>query len=167
MTETTVSEQISAESFRMALVSVLEETFERVDQSLFLDKGDSFFETLAGVSAEEASRPIAPGGNTIAAQVNHVAAFVGWLNRSTAGQAIEPLDWEATWARTTVSPAEWEELVGGLRSAYRNLRSFATTKTHWAPPFVTGAFGLVAHCAFHLGQVRHALSVIQGKNGRG
>ncbi len=167
MTETAVSEQISTESFRMALVSVLEETFERVDQSLFLDKGDSFFETLAGVSAEEASQPIAPGGNSIAAQVNHVAAFVGWLNRSTSGQAIEPLDWEATWARTKVSPAEWEELVGDLRSAYRDLRSFATTNTHWAPPFVTGAFGLVAHCAFHLGQVRHALSFIRGKNDRG
>jgi hypothetical protein len=162
MTETTVGDQISTEAFRMALVSVLEETFERVEQSLFLDKGDSFFETLAAVSAEEASRPVSATCNSIAAQVNHVAAFVGWLNRSTSGQPVEPLDWAATWTRTEVSPAEWSELVDELRTAYRDLRSFATTNTYWAPPFVAGAFGLVAHCAFHLGQVRHALCVVHG-----
>jgi hypothetical protein len=161
MTQSTVSEQISTEVFRMALVSVLEETFERVEQGLFLDKGDSFFETLAAVSAEQASRPVSATCSSIAAQVNHVAAFVGWLNRSTSGQPVEPLDWAATWTKTDVSPAEWQELVDELRSAYRDLRSFATTNTHWAPPFVTGAFGLVAHCAFHLGQIRHALCVVR------
>lgn len=162
MTETTIRDQISTEAFRMALVSVLEETFERVEQSIFLDKGDSFFETLADVSAEEASRPIAPGGNTIAAQVKHVAAFVGWLNRMTSGQQVEPLDWPGTWTKTTVSPAEWSDLVAELHTAYRDVRSFATTNSEWAPPFVTGSFGLVAHCAFHLGQIRHALSAVRG-----
>jgi len=160
MTETT-TEHISTEVFRMALVSVLEETFERVEQSIFLDKGDSFFETLANVSAEEASRPIAANGNSIAAQVNHVAAFVGWLNRMTSGQPVEPLDWPGTWAKTTVSPSEWTDLVAELRTAYRDLRSFATTNTDLAPPFVAGSFGLVAHCAFHLGQIRHALYTVR------
>lgn len=157
MTDTAVGNQIATESFRMALVSVLEETFERVEQGLFLDKGDSFFETLGAVSAEQASHPISASCSSIAAQVNHVVAFVGWLNRSTSGQPVEPLDWAATWTRTQVSPAEWNELVDELRTVYRDLRSFATTNTHWAPPFVAGAFGLVAHCAFHLGQVRQAL----------
>lgn len=156
MTETTTTAHISTEAFRMALVSVLEETFERVEQSIFLDKGDSFFETLADVSAEEASRPIAANGNSIAAQVNHVAVFVGWLNRMTTGEPVEMLDWAGTWSKNEVTPAEWDELVTELRTVYRDLRSYATTNTDWAP-YVEGSFGLVAHCAFHLGQIRHAL----------
>jgi len=155
MTETT-TESISNEVFRMAVVSVLEETFERVERSIFLDKGDSFFESLANVSAEEASRPIAAHGNSIAAQVNHVAAFIGWLNTMTSGEPVGMLDWEGTWSKNEVTPAEWDELVAELQTVYRDLRSYATTNTDWAP-YVEGSFGLVAHCAFHLGQIRHAL----------
>lgn len=48
---------IQSEHFVKALYSVLGETFERVEGH-YLDPGNSLFETLAGISAAEASIPV-------------------------------------------------------------------------------------------------------------
>ncbi|MBA2277447.1 MAG: hypothetical protein H0W06_06745 [Chloroflexia bacterium] len=157
-----MSDQIEVEVFRAALVEVLDETFDRVEQSLFLDPGTSFFETLATVSAAEASRPVSARCASIAGQVNHVVSFIDWLNRSITGEPVEPLDWAATWRRVDVSEDEWRELVAELRRVSGELRAFAAGNARWEPPFVTGAFGIVAHCAYHLGEVRQALCTIKG-----
>ncbi len=62
---------IQSEHFVKALLILLEESFTHV-YGIYLDKGNSLFETLAGISAEEAS--IAVGGKcaTLAAQVNGI-----------------------------------------------------------------------------------------------
>jgi hypothetical protein len=67
-----VAQQIPVETLRSGLLTVLEEIFEQVHGYL-LDPGDSFFETLAGISAETASRPVSPRCASLAAQVNHVS----------------------------------------------------------------------------------------------
>ncbi len=51
-----MADQPVIELFKKALLDCLEETFERVS-GIYLDSGTSLFETLEGVSAEEASRP--------------------------------------------------------------------------------------------------------------
>jgi hypothetical protein len=63
--------QIQTDHFTQALYGLLDETFDKV-QGYFLDKGASMFETLATISAEEASAPV--GGKCatpLAAQVKH------------------------------------------------------------------------------------------------
>ena len=45
---------IQSEHFTKAILMLLEETFEKVE-GFYLDKNTSMFETLAGISAEEAS----------------------------------------------------------------------------------------------------------------
>ena len=51
-----MSTQIQTEHFTKALYGLLDETFDNV-QGYYLDKGTSMFETLAAISAEEASMP--------------------------------------------------------------------------------------------------------------
>ena len=52
-----MSAQIQTEHFTSAICTLLDETFDNV-QGIYLDKGTSLFETLATISAEEASLPV-------------------------------------------------------------------------------------------------------------
>ena len=72
---------IQVEYFTGALYMLLDETFDNV-QGYFLDKGTSLFETLATISAEEASIPVGGKCATLAAQVKHVAFYLDVLERN-------------------------------------------------------------------------------------
>ena len=80
-----MSTQIQAEHFTDALYTLLDETFDNV-QGYYLDKGTSLFETLATISAEEASVPVGGKCATLAAQVKHVAFYLDVLERSRASR---------------------------------------------------------------------------------
>jgi hypothetical protein len=96
--------QIQAEHFTQALYTLLDETFDNV-HGFFLDKGTSMFETLANISAAEASVPV--GGNcaTLAAQVKHVAFYLDVLEHNVRTQQYERQDWGKIWRETsTITP---------------------------------------------------------------
>ena len=76
-----MSAQIQAEHFTNSLYALLDEAFDNV-HGYFLDKGTSMFETLATISAEEASRPVGGKCATLAAQVKHVAFYLDVVERS-------------------------------------------------------------------------------------
>ena len=80
--EPTMSAQIPVERFKTALFKCLDETFSNV-QGVYLDKGTTLYETLEGVSAEEASRAISSNSATIAAQVElHTAYHLGGIRQA-------------------------------------------------------------------------------------
>ena len=60
------------------LFELFEETFEQV-HGIYLDGGTSLFETLATISAEEASLPVSATCATLAAQVEHVRFYLDVL----------------------------------------------------------------------------------------
>jgi adenylosuccinate lyase len=91
----------------------LDECFDTVS-GIFLDDGDSLFDTLATISAAEASIPVGDKCATLAAQVAH-----------TARQLIADTD-------------EWP------------------SERH-----IGGAFGTIAHTAYHLGEIRQALCTLK------
>ena len=93
-----MSTQIQAEHFTSALYTLLDETFDNV-QGYYLDKGTSLFETLAAISAEEASIPVGGKCATLAAQVKHVAFYLDVLERSVRTQQDERQDWGKIWQR--------------------------------------------------------------------
>ncbi|MDQ3524712.1 MAG: hypothetical protein M3451_06625, partial [Chloroflexota bacterium] len=64
----TQTSTIALDDFRSGFLINWEETFTDVT-GIFLDRGTSMFETLATISAEEASRPVGGGCANIAAQV--------------------------------------------------------------------------------------------------
>lgn len=157
MTDTTTG--ISTDLFRTALADSLKETFEKV-QGIFLDKGDSIFETLSNVSAAQASQPLGPRSGNIASKVNHMCVYIEAVSASGAAGEYLPVDWEGSWKVDAVSDDEWVALVERLRTAYAGLKAFIPAHDNWNEMFVGGAFGLVAHNAYHLGEIRQALAVI-------
>ena len=159
MTET-AHETIDLADFRTALLEALEEAFDNV-HGYFLDKGDSLFETLAGISASEASQSLGPRSGNIAAKVNHIRFYLDAIAANVASGEYAPADWPSSWAIGEVNDAEWQDLIDRLRATYDGLKEFIATNHNWNQMFVGGAFGIVAHTAYHLGEIRQALAAIK------
>lgn len=155
-----MTDTISTDDFRAAVTTVLDELSTHSHNQV-LDENQSFLETLADITAAEASIPVSGQSGTLAAQVNHVQAFVGWLNRLVKTGDMTRLDWAGTWKVTSVTDAEWTDLVDRLRTELADLRTFATSHTQWDAQFVLGAFQITTHIAYHLGEVRQGIGVIR------
>ena len=148
-------------AFQQGLTSLLREVFEEVN-GYILDPGTSFFETLETVSAVDASRPVAPGIASIAAQVDHTRFYIDTLlDFLKVGPPAEPVDWAVSWQISAVDDLAWQTLVTDLRRAYDELIIVAAAFDHWDARSIGGAFALVAHSAYHLGEVRQGLGVVR------
>ncbi|HLU35850.1 MAG TPA: DinB family protein [Thermomicrobiales bacterium] len=160
----TQSATISVNVFRNSLMFILDETFDNV-HGAYLDKGDNFFATLDGVSAEQASIPVVGQGNSIASQVNHVIFYFDVAFKYMRSENPGPQDWDASWAVVSVTDEAWNELKQKLRDRQQTLLQLIRETPDEAfdnEDMVGGAMAAIAHTAFHLGQVRHALSFIRG-----
>lgn len=153
---------IQTEHFTNALLELLDETFDQV-HGFYLDKGNSLFETLATVSAEQASVPVGGRCATLAAQVKHVAFYLDVLERAVRTQTYERQDWGQIWRETSaVSAAEWAELATQLRASYDRIKQLIADTPEWpSERHVGGAMAAVAHTAYHLGEIRQALCTLQ------
>ena len=154
--------QIQTEYFNQALFLLLDETFDNV-QGIYLDKGTSFFETLATISAAEASIPVGGKCATLAAQVKHVAFYLDVLEEGVRTQTFAKQDWDKIWRETsTVSPEEWEAIKSGLRESYDRIKVLISDTTEWpSEREIGGAMAIVVHTAYHLGEIRQALCTLR------
>lgn len=110
--------QIQAQHFTNALYALLDEAFDNV-QGYFLDKGTSMFETLATISAEEASAPTGGQCATLAAKVKHVAFYLDVVERNMRSGTFQRVDWGEIWRTVgAVSSAEWDSIRSELRESY-------------------------------------------------
>lgn len=157
-----MSTSIEAQHFTDALYMLLDETFDNV-QGYYLDKGTSMFETLATISAEEASIPVGGRCATLAAQVKHTAFYLEVLERNVRSDFNERVDWGEIWRTTaTVTPDEWQAIKARLRAAYDGVRALIADQTDWpSEAHVGGAIAMIVHTAYHLGEIRQALCVIK------
>jgi hypothetical protein len=152
---------IDPAGFTKTLGALLEETFEKVD-GLYLDGGTSFFESLDGLSAEAASRPITAAGTSIVGQVRHVRFYLHVLGDYMDGQWHEKVDWKSSWQPPTASEIEWDGLRDGLKDDYRVLRTrFERTEDWNDERRLGGALAIVVHTAYHLGAIRQILRVVK------
>lgn len=145
---------IPVKHFVETVAFLLREAFEGTPEGLpnaFLDKGVSFFGTLAETSAEKASRSIE--GTTIAAHTEHAKFYLDRLCEFINGQN-EPVNWEASWLIETVNEEEWEALQASVRKAYANSLMCLAEERPWTEMQVGMAIGMVAHTAYHLGAIR-------------
>lgn len=143
---------------------VLNEAFDSVI-GMFLDKGDSLWQTLENVTAGQASERIAPGGNSIAGQINHMIYYFDIMAMYMQGEEPKDKDWAAAWQLIEVNEEEWQKLKQALGE--RQARLFALIDKTPDEAFantdlVGGTYAVVAHTAFHLGQIHHALAA-QGR----
>lgn len=152
---------ISADGFTKTLYALLEETFEKVD-GIYLDGGASLLDSFSGLSADEASRPIVPGGTSIVGQVRHVRFYLRILSDYMNGQRHDKIDWKGSWQPSTADEGEWAELRSGLAEDYQELRDRFEHVTDWNDERrLGGALAIVAHTAYHLGAIRQIARVIQ------
>jgi hypothetical protein len=157
-----MSNHIQTEHFSQALYVLLDETFDNV-LGIYLDKGTSMFETLADISAEEASIPVGGRCATLAAQVKHVAFYLDVLDKSVRDPNYPKVDWGEIWRETgAVTAAEWTDLQTELRQSYDRLKLLISETPEWpSERHIGGAIGAIAHTAYHLGEIRQALCVLK------
>ena len=157
-----MSTQIQSEHFTQALYLLLDETFDNV-QGIYLDKGTSLFETLATVSAAEASIPVGGKCATLAAQVKHVAFYLDVLEEGVRTQTFTKQDWDKIWRETSaVTPEEWEAIKSGLRESYDRIKMLIADATEWpSEQEIGGAIGMIVHTAYHLGEIRQAMCTLR------
>ena len=147
--------------FKQELFVMLRETFEEV-HGQYLDRGTSLFETLAGISAEEASRPVSAKCASIAGQVEHTRFYLHVLCDAIEGTLEGKADWAYSWRVTTVSPAEWDSLREELRAGYQRVLAVLHGIESWdAEDPVSGALSILTHTAYHLGEIRQALCTVR------
>jgi hypothetical protein len=157
-----MSPQIQTDHFTNALYGLLDETFDNV-HGYYLDRGTSMFETLATISAEEASVPVGGKCATLAAQVKHVAFYLDVLEKDIRTQQFEPQDWDKIWRETSgVTPEEWDALKASLRESYDRVKALVNDMTEWSSEQQIGsAIGFIVHTAYHLGEIRQALCTVK------
>jgi uncharacterized damage-inducible protein DinB len=156
-----MAEQTILDRLTTDLYSLLDETFSNV-HGHYLDKHTSLFETLATISAEEASRPVGGRCATLAAQVNHVRVYIEVLERYMRGEEVGKTDWAASWRVSGVDDEEWESLKQRLDAAYQRVLATMKGFTTWdGEDQIGGALAILAHTAYHLGEIRQALCTIK------
>jgi hypothetical protein len=157
-----MSTQIQTDHFTNALFALLDEAFDNV-QGYFLDKGTSMFETLATISAKEASVPVGGQCATLAAQVKHVAFYLDVLEKAIRTQQFERQDWGKIWQETSeVTPEEWEALKSALRESYDRIKTVIADTKEWSSErHIGGVIATIVHTAYHLGEIRQALCTLR------
>jgi hypothetical protein len=150
-----VATVVAIETVRGALSALLTEIMDQ-PRGYVLDDGDAVFQTLAGITAEEASRPVSGQSASIAAQVNHLRFYVdAVINRE------ENADWDGSWKVGPVNDAEWQDLIDRLKVAMDKVRAFTETFEDWDERYIGGAIAIIAHCAYHLGEIRQGIGVLR------
>ena len=152
---------IMKEHFVNAILESLDETFDNA-HGIYLDRGTSLFETLATISAEEASRPVGANCASIAAHVEHMHFYLDVLMRFVQGERPR-VDWQEIWRTVReVTPEEWTASQQRLRETVDRLRELVTSTPWDDANQIGGALGILMHNAYHLGEIRQALCTIKG-----
>ncbi len=144
-----------------AIKILFEESFENV-RGVYLDKGTSLFETLAGISAETASIPVGGKCATLAAQVEHIRFYLDSTEQVILNRDPGKLDWDYIWRTVSaVTPEAWQISIERLRESYQRIRALLEGIEDWGAEIDgTYGFGIVAHTAYHLGEIRQALCTL-------
>ncbi len=157
-----MTHQPGPDHFVSAIKEILEETFG-THHGLYLDRGTSLFETLATVTAEEASRPVSVSCASIAAQVNHVTYYLDVLNGDLSGHEATSVDWQLAWAIGPVNHDDWAGLIERLRASADETMTLLGSTTDWSEDAAYAAVSIAVHTAHHLGEIRQALCTIQNR----
>jgi hypothetical protein len=141
---------------------LLEESFTGVT-GWYLDGGTSLTETLADVSAAEASIPVGGRCASLAAQVKHVAFFLDVTVDSVLNPSLPPVDWTEIWRTTeAVDSEDWAAIQLELQAAYARLLDLIDHTPGWqTSEQYASAIAVVAHTAYHLGEIRQALCTLR------
>jgi hypothetical protein len=157
-----MSKQIEQDRFTSELFDLFDETFENV-HGIYLDRGTSLFETLATITAEEASRPVGNKCATLGAQVAHVNFYLEVLEHYLVTNESVKVDWGEIWRTiSVVTPEEWAASKTKLSETYQRILTMFRNYDSWTGEnSIGGALAMVVHTAYHLGEIRQALCTLR------
>jgi hypothetical protein len=157
-----VSTKIDQEHIVPDLFDILDEAFVK-HHGIFLDEGNSLFETLETITAAEASIPVGGKCATLAAQVAHVNFYLEVLEAYILKQDRGKVDWGEIWRRVnTVSPEEWDAYKDQLKETYQRIVSMLQNLQDWNEERpIGGALAIAVHTAYHLGEIRQAMCMVK------
>ena len=100
---------------------------------------------------------------TIAAQVAHVNFYLEVLENFLLTGKNERVDWGEIWRTVhAVTPEEWAASQARLKQTYERLCKQIENYAQWeTQDSIAGAIGLVAHTAYHLGEIRQATCTVK------
>ena len=152
---------IDQELLRNTMLDVLDETFEH-HYGVYLDPGTSLLETLRGIDHRQASVPVGGRCATLAAQVAHVTFYLEVLERELDGGSDEKADWDEIWRTVgAVTAEEWDGLRANLERTYRRIDATLRAADAWeVEPDVCAILPITVHTAYHLGEIRQALCIL-------
>ncbi len=157
-----MSHEPGTDHFKAAILEILNETFAS-HHGHYLDKGTSLFETLATVSAAEASIPVSVSCASIATQVNHVIYYLDVLAHDLVGNEPTDVNWNAAWNISPVNDDEWSALIARLRATADETTALLAGTTEWNEDLAYDAVSIAVHTAYHQGEIRQALCTIQNR----
>ena len=155
-------DKIDQSLFTQNLFEILDETFV-THHGIFLDRGNSLFETLETITAEEASIPVGGKCATLAAQVAHVIFYLEVLEAYILNKDIGKVDWGDIWRRVNqVSLEEWKQYNDTLKETYQRVLTMLQNLENWNDERpIGGALAIVVHTAYHLGEIRQAMCTLK------
>lgn len=153
-----MTDSITKSALLGALAFLLEEALPGHSEpgSVFLDSGTGWRATLETVTHHQASTPTVPGGTTIAGHVEHTRYYLQVAREFIQGRT-EPVDWTESWQVSEVSEHDWSRLQSELIAEHDSVMALARNSDDWDEDLIASMFGMVAHCAYHLGAVRQMI----------
>ena len=142
-------------------LELLRETFEGPagHSTYYIDNDPKagFFGALDALSAAEASRPMRPGGPTVAGHVFHAGFHLdmstAWLGGDRADR-----DWAKSWELGSVDDAAWAALRQQFRGQYEAFRRAVAGEPAGGGESFSTVLGAITHAAYHLGAVKQAVA---------
>lgn len=124
-----------------------------------LDTDTGWTQTLAAVDAAEASRPVAPGGTTIAGQTAHAAYYLELFAAIIENRDVEA-DWPGSFEPSEVDEEAWVAQKERLFAVAARVAGHMRANPQWPETHVRSALGALVHLAYHLGAVRQMVRVV-------
>jgi hypothetical protein len=115
--------------------------------------GAGIFGTLAGLSAQDASRAPGAGRRSAAAHASHLEFSLRVSGARLRGEDPR-VNWAESWAVSSVDERGWKGVQASLRAAYDAFRVQLAARDGWDAATLTSATAALAHCAYHLGALR-------------
>jgi hypothetical protein len=145
--------------FAQSFFTLLAEAFgvAGTPDGYFLDSGHSgLLGTIAQLSAETASASRGLEDSSIAAHCGHVLFLLRFFAAFERGETPEA-DWAGSWRTRQVDEAAWKQLQAELRAAYDEVVARMQARPEWPEPAIGACMLLLAHCAYHTGEIRQRL----------
>ncbi len=153
---------MKTEDFTKWLYMLFAEAFgvAETPSGYFLDTGRAgLLGTLDEISAELASATLKPGNATIAGHCGHMLYHLELFAAYGRGERPAP-DWPGSWHTSVVDDDEWNALRTALRNTYTAIVEHLQGLETWDEAPIAASMILLAHTAYHTGEIRQQLTAL-------